>query len=125
MSVTSDGNLLVDHQGDQIPPDEIEKAAYQMIPDGAVYGDVNHDERDISELVELMVITPQKLDLLLKALGSDARIPSFKGVGLWVGYRIRKNPRGDEVWSRVKSGELKAFSIEARAERVPADETEE
>jgi hypothetical protein len=72
-----------------------------------------HDQRPASTLVESFVVTPEKLSLLLKALGYEGEPPVFKGVGAWVGYRVHD----EDVWKRVKSGELAAFSIEGTAER--------
>ncbi len=53
-----------------------------------------------------------------KALGHEGAPPDFKGVAAWVGYKVHR----EDVWKRVKSGELRAFSIEGTAEReeVPA-----
>ena len=79
-------------------------------------GDAMHDQKPASTLVESFVVTPQKLDLLLKALGHTGAPPDFKGVAAWVGYRVTD----EQVWKRVKAGELGAFSIEGTAERVEA-----
>ena len=72
-----------------------------------------HDQKPASTLVESFVVTPEKLDLLLKALGCAGAPADFKGVAAWVGYKIQRA----DVWKRVKSGELRAFSIEGTAER--------
>jgi putative serine protease XkdF len=78
-------------------------------------GDVMHDKVPASKLVESFVVTPQKLELLMKALGTSAP-PDFKGCAAWVGYKVFN----EAVWKRVKAGDLRAFSIEGVAERVPA-----
>lgn len=116
LSVTADGKTYTDLQGDQIEPAELEKAFYSMVEDGAASGDVNHNHDDVSTLVECFVVTPQKLDALLKAVGYSGAALDFKGTAAWVGYRIND----EATWKRVKSGELKAFSIEGQAERVAA-----
>ena len=76
-------------------------------------GDAMHDQKPASTLVESFVVTPQKLDLLLKALGHTGAPPDFQGIAAWVGFKIHR----EDVWKRVKAGELGAFSIEGTAER--------
>jgi hypothetical protein len=77
-------------------------------------GDAMHDQKPVSTLVESFVVTPEKLDLLLKAMGhADGAPKDFKGVGAWVGYKVHDAA----VWKRVKDGELRAFSIEGTADR--------
>jgi hypothetical protein len=114
VSVDASGELLTDLQGDQIEPAELEKAMYDYVAESGE-GDVNHNKQHASTLVESFVVTPEKLSMMLKAMGHEAAV-DFKGVAAWVGYRVDS----DAVWQRVKSGELRAFSIEAYAQRVPA-----
>lgn len=116
LSLTADGQTYTDLQSDQIEPDELEKAFYQALEEGNTLGDTQHDHVDGNVLVEQFVVTPEKLDSLLKAFGVTADLSAFKGVGAWVGYRIKS----DEVWNEVKAGTLKGFSIEATADRVAA-----
>lgn len=116
VSVTANGETYTDLQDDQITPAELEKAFYGMVADGQVGGDADHDGHEVSTLVECFVVTPEKLNLLLKACGYAGAPVEFKGTAAWVGYRIND----PETWKRVKSGELKAFSIEGQAERVAA-----
>lgn len=115
VSLTADGETLTDLQGDQIEPDVLEAAFYDYVANSGE-GDVNHDQKRASTLVESFVVTPTKLDMLMKALGFTGTVPAFEGVAAWVGYHVEN----DDAWARVKSGELKAFSIEGTAERVPA-----
>lgn len=72
-----------------------------------------HDGEPVGTLVESFVVTPEKLDLLLKALGGNGAPADFHGVAAWVGYKVHDA----KVWKRVKDGELRAFSIEGSAER--------
>ena len=72
-----------------------------------------HDQSKASSLVESFVVTPEKLDMLMKALGYEGAPPDFKGIGAWVGYKVHR----EDVWKRIKSGELSAFSIEGTADR--------
>jgi hypothetical protein len=76
-------------------------------------GDAMHDQKPASTLVESFVVTPQKLDMLMKALGYPGAPADFKAIGAWVGFKVHR----EDVWKRVKSGELGAFSIEGTAER--------
>ena len=90
----------------------MERAFYDYVQESRE-GDAMHDQKPASTLVESFVVTPEKLDMLLKALGHSGAPPDFKGVAAWVGYKVHR----DDVWKRVKSGELAAFSIEGTAER--------
>ena len=117
VSVDADGETVTDLQNDQIEPAELEKAFYDFVEEGGV-GDVNHDRKDVSKLVECFVVTKEKLALLLKACGYKGDMPEYNGTAAWTGWRVKD----EDVWKRVKSGELKGFSIEARANRVPVME---
>jgi len=114
LSVTADGEVYTDLQDDQINPEDLEKAAYEYVINSRE-GDVNHDRVQASTLVESFVVTPQKLDMLLRACEYKGTTPAFKGVALWVGFKVED----EETWARVKSGELRAFSIEVTARRRP------
>lgn len=103
---------MTDLQGDQITPDELQTAFYNYVLESRE-GDAMHDRQPASTLVESFVVTPEKLDMLLKALGHEGAPPDFKGVAAWVGYKVHR----EDVWKRVKSGELGAFSIEGECER--------
>lgn len=117
MSVDAEGETITDLQNDQIEPAELEKAFYDFVESGGA-GDVNHDRKDVSTLVECFVVTKEKLAMLLKAVGYTGDMPEYNGAAAWTGWRVKD----DSVWKRVKSGELKGFSIEARAQRVPVEE---
>jgi hypothetical protein len=111
-SVSEIRNQIVkDHQGDELEEVELEKAAYDLMlsiaqePD-AVAGNVMHDDdQGVFKLIELMVFTKDKQAVL------KIDVP----VGLWVGYQITD----PAIWKQVKDGQLKMFSIEGEAERVP------
>lgn len=117
VAVTAAGETVTDLQGDQIGVEELQTAFYDYVLESRE-GDVMHDHEPASTLVESFVVTPEKLDMLLKALGHAGAPSDFKGVAAWVGYKVHNA----DVWKRVKSGELRAFSIEGEAEReeVPA-----
>ena len=119
LSIHSDGEVLTDLQGDQIEPAELENAVYDFVEKGRE-GDVNHSGPVVSSLIESFVVTPQKLAALLKACGHTGNVPEFNGCAAWMGWRVND----ENVWKRVKNGELKAFSIEGKAERVPVGSAE-
>lgn len=116
VSVAADGQLITDLQGDQIEPAELEKAFYNYVLNSRE-GDVMHERLDnIAQLVECFVATPEKLKALLTSLGCDADVSKFQGAAAWVGFKVFD----DAVWKDVKSGKLRAFSIDGVAERIAA-----
>lgn len=102
------GALVVDLQGDMIEPAELIKAAHGFMLDSQA-ADSNHDESRIGKVVESIVTTE---DTQL-ALGIP---PGTQPVGWFVGVKILD----DDVWARVKSGELAMFSIGAEGWREEA-----
>ena len=106
-----DGELVTDLQGDQIEPDELEKAVEQFMLDyraqQAGGAGVMHETEPMCEVIASLVTTPD----IVKAFGLGDDIP----VGWILGLKVI-NP---EVWKRVESGELQALSIQGSAERVP------
>ena len=108
---TERGEIVTDHQDDQVSDAEIVKAAHDFITSSRI-GGVLHARRDDGlpyrggDVVESLVMTPD----VQKSLGID-----LGKTGWFIGYRI-DDP---EVRGLVKSGDLKAFSIGGRARRVP------
>lgn len=103
VAIKADGERVVDSQNDIIAPDTLASAAYDYVlrsRDGALL----HEKRGVARVIESCVFTPEKL----KALGlPEDALPQ----GWWLGMKI-DDP---DVWKRVKSGELRAFSIGGRA----------
>lgn len=102
--VEQDGKIVVDKQGDIIPVEELEKAAYEF----TLYsreGDDMHMRPRTSRMVESMVFTREKQ----AALGID-----LKKVGWWVGFRVDDGA----LWDAVKRGERPEFSIGGAANPV-------
>lgn len=95
--VEKDGMVVVDKQGDIIPPLELEKAVYKYVIDSRDQGDM-HDRVGVGKMVESMVFTKDKQ----MALGIDLGM-----VGWWVGFRVDDN----DLWAAVKRGERPEFSI--------------
>lgn len=109
ISVTTDGEVVeqwgADGFNDVMPPDVIEKAAYEFVLDSRE-GGVMHKVPEQAVLVESFVVTPEKLSAL--KLAADA-LP----LGWWCGFKILS----DATWERVKKGELRMFSVHGTARR--------
>lgn len=110
VSANEQGALLEDLQGDTIEPAELEKAAYDFTEHFIGVND-SHEGGTFGTLVESLVVTPEKLE----AMGFTPEVAKSMGVRHWIGVRVTP-----DIFKRVQSGELKMFSIEGRAERVPA-----
>jgi Putative phage serine protease XkdF len=106
-SVIEEGGAVVtDKHDDKIELTELSRAAHTFMKFYRVGGDM-HDTMGTGEIVESIVFTPD----VQKALGID-----LKKVGWFIGYHVTDA----DVWKRVKSGDLKAFSFGGRARRVEA-----
>lgn len=112
VSVKTDGQIVTDLQGDQIEPAELEKAFVDYALNSRE-GDVMHDGEPVSRLVEMFIVTPEKMAVLFKAFNFPVDLSGFGGVAAYVTYKVFD----DATWQRVKSGELRAFSIEAECVR--------
>lgn len=101
--VEKDGKAVRDHQGDRIEIDDLRKALHGYIKDARV-AKVMHAGSVAGEIVEAVMID----DDFAKALGiADTRR------GAWITMEVH-----DEVaQKRVRSGDLKAFSIGGRGKR--------
>jgi hypothetical protein len=105
------GEPVVDRQGDYVPLDEIEKAAYTYVVNSRKGGDMHARDGELplqtSDMVESFVVTPEKL----RTMGLDENaIPH----GWWVGFKVND----DKQWDLVKKGERTAFSIHGSGKRV-------
>lgn len=108
---TQDGQIVVDKQGDMILPEDLEKAAYEFVLYCRAGGDMHKQNDDgtlvqKSRLVESMVFTKQKQDILKIDLGIE---------GWWVGFKVDDA----DVWAAHRRGERPEFSIGGRGRRVP------
>ncbi len=115
------GDEFYDLQRDSVPPDELEKAAYEFVLNFRE-ADEMHEGDAVGHLVESMVFTPDKLS----KLASDPVTGQVDKVVLaalekalpcrwWVGFRLN-----DSSYKLVKSGKYKMFSIAGEAEREVA-----
>jgi uncharacterized protein YndB with AHSA1/START domain len=94
---------VVDRQGDVIEGDVLEKAVNKFMEHVRV-GKTMHAVEETGKIIHSMPITKETCDAL--GIRSDRE-------GWIVAYKVYD----DEVWERVKSGELRAFSIGGRAQR--------
>jgi len=101
--IERDGMAIIDKQGDIIPADELEKAAYDFVLYSREQDDL-HDGAPAGRCVESMVFTLEKQQALGINLGK---------VGWWVGFKVDN----DDLWAAHKRGERPEFSIGGSAYR--------
>jgi len=106
--IEEDGKPVVDQQGDVITEDELVRAAHDYVMKSRA-AKVMHKGAKRGELVESIVLTDDVKRILKSSLGTK---------GWLVGFKIED----DEVWERVKKGELGMFSIGGRGKRVEIKE---
>jgi hypothetical protein len=99
------GEDVSDLQDDEIDLEEIEKAAYNFVKDSRKGGNMHQKDLHVSDMIESMVVTPEKK----KALG----LPDDAPEGWWVGFKVND----DETWEDAKVGKLPMFSIHGTGRR--------
>ena len=99
VAVTKAGEAVIDSDGYTYSVTALERAAYRHVEEARATG-VEHRGDAVGAMVESLMVTPEKLQAL--GLSADA-MP----LGWWVGYRV-----DEPTWQRVKSGELRSFSIQ-------------
>lgn len=109
VAFTKDGTQVEDHQGHMIDVEDLEHMAYNFVVKYRKSGDM-HKSDAFGELVESMVYTPEKLEVLGLTEGS---IP----FGWWVGFRLPP-----EEASKVRQGQRSMLSIEGGARLELADD---
>ena len=110
VSISTEGETMVDHSGDITEIDEIEKAAYNFVK---LYrdGSDNHERGGVATMIESIVFTKEKTS----SLGiPEGILPE----GWFIGFEVHD----DSVWEKVKSGEYNMLSIEGTAEKVPVED---
>jgi len=100
---TVNGELITDKQGDQIPPQVMEKAATRFMQSVRA-AKAMHEGGSIGEVVHSLPLTKQ----IAESLGISSPIE---------GWIIAMKVHDEAVWKRVQSGELKAFSIGGSGQR--------
>lgn len=106
--ISENGEPVTDLQGDQIEPAELLDATTKFMADVRL-AKAMHDGAGIGEVLHSFPLLAD----IAKSLGIETQRE-----GWLVGVKVHD----DAVWQRVKSGELGAFSIGARAMRVPIEE---
>lgn len=92
-----DGKPVVDSDNEIFTEADLDSYARQFVL-GRHGGKVMHSGEREAELVESMMFTKEKQDILGIDLGKT---------GWWVGLKYHR----PEVWERIKSGELAMFSL--------------
>lgn len=107
----TDGEQIIDHQGDMVDPDELEKGAYEYVLKFRDAGEEHIGSlRKKAKMVESCVFTPEKM----KAIGiPEGTIP----VGWWIGFYVDD----DKTWELIKNGTYQMFSIQGTAIREPVE----
>lgn len=115
----SGGHTIFDLQKDSIPPDELEKAAYDFVLDFRETDEM-HKGPSVGRLVESIVFTPEKLQAFctdpVTSIVNKEALEVLKQVlppRWWVGFKLDK-----QAYQAVKSGKYKMFSIAGEADRT-------
>lgn len=106
VAFSKDGTQILDKQGHAIDVEDLEEAAYNFTISKYGSGDM-HSSDGFGELVESMVFTDEKIELL----GLD---PGSIQKGWWVGFRVPP-----EYHEQVRTGKRTMFSIEGTAKLEP------
>lgn len=110
VSITADGEEVVDYQEDIIEPEDLENAAYNFVEFYREGGEM-HERGGAAVLIESIVFTEEKM----QAMGiPEGTLP----IGWWIGFKVLD----EDVWKKVKDGTYPMFSIEGEAERVEVEE---
>ena len=109
----ADGAGVVDHSGETISIEELEKAGYAFTLNSRK-AKAMHVGEDVGSLAEIFISTQEKR----KAMGiPEGVIPD----GIWIGIRVDD----EETWKDVKSGRFKMFSLGGKAIRRTLEEVGE
>jgi len=108
VAVTPEGDQIIDRQGHAIDVEDLENTAYDFTVQGYGSGDM-HQSEPFGELVESMVLTKEKAELMGIPPGTTPE-------GWWVGFRVPP-----EYHKQVREGERTMFSIEGSARLEPFD----
>jgi hypothetical protein len=108
--VKVDGKDVIDKQNDLIEIEDIEKAAYDYVLGSRIGGDmhrraVDGDVHKVADMIESFVMTPDKRAAL--------QLPETVPLGWWIGMQVHD----PDVWSDVKIGKRKGFSIHGKGHR--------
>lgn len=109
-SVVADaaGRPIVDLQNDIIDLTDLQSAARAFLKSNDRKLDVDHDGKARGEVVEGLVVTPE----VKKALGLPPETP--------LGFIVAAKVHDAGTWAKVRSGQLRMFSIGGSATRLRA-----
>ena len=93
---------IIDKQDDVIMPEDLEKAAYDFVLYSRDQGDM-HEQKGVGRLIESMVFTKQKQDLLGIDLGLQGWFVGFRvdSPAVWKALRAM---RAAAKWRRANNG---------------------
>jgi broad specificity phosphatase PhoE/2'-5' RNA ligase len=119
------GKTIEDTQKDLIKEATIEDSAYEFVLNerkgGAMHEDGKNGEiKVVGQLVESVVFTHEKQEAMLKSLkeqGIDAEL-NLRAVAWWGGFFIQD----PDVWDKITTGHLRAFSIGGKGKRAKIGE---
>lgn len=112
VSARSDGEKIIDSQGDIVEQDDLEEGAYEYVLNFRDAGEEHVGSlRKKARMVESVVLTEEKM----RAMGIP---PGTVPVGWWIGFYVDD----DKTWELIKNGTYKMFSIEGKAVREPVKE---
>lgn len=104
--VEKGGTLVEDHEGDVIFPEDLEKAAWEFVANVRRAGLMHERSDGIGGLVGSMVFTKE----IQKTLGIELG---------QVGWLVQFHVEDDDVWEKVKCGELPMMSVHGGGQRTP------
>lgn len=113
VSETADGSQVIDHSEQYVDAADLEAAAYDYVLSSRAGSSMHTEFYDgdgnpVAVLCEAVVTTREKQAAWGLPEGS---MP----VGLWVGFKVYD----EDLWNRIKSGELTMFSIGGSAVSSP------
>lgn len=112
VSATSDGQQIIDHQGDIVDQEDLEEGAYEYVLNFRDAGEEHNGSlRKKARMVESVVFTEEKL----QAMGIPSGTVPY---GWWIGFYVDD----DRTWELIKDGTYKMFSVEGKAIREPIEE---
>ena len=101
--IKENGQMVVDHQGDIIDEGDLTKAVHRFMLESRMSKEM-HKGSETGDVVESMMFSED----LQRALGIN-----LNKVGWMVAIKIKD----DDVWKRIKKGELKMLSIGGHGKR--------
>jgi hypothetical protein len=105
VSVSKEGEQIIDHSEEMIDPQDLEIAAYAFNLQFRKTGEMHQGEA-VGELIESFVATPEKME----AFGLEKNaLP----LGWWVGFYVPD----DAIFAKVKNGTYNMFSIQGTAKK--------